>query len=172
MKAPCKFGPPRLFKIWIHLRQYIGADMLFPPILLALWMFILWTYTAPYCVLQAVLPSSPATQFYSTWLYIPVCMYCISFHNILNRQSRSNGKLVSSYWQKFAPLRLFVETIPIYKAVTTENGKMSFKEKRHVQTAINPRSPQCQTEAELLSPPNPPLFSLPSTFKDRRTRAL
>jgi hypothetical protein len=30
----------RLFKIRIRLRQYIGADVLLPPILLALWMFI------------------------------------------------------------------------------------------------------------------------------------
>ncbi len=29
------------------------------------------------------------------------------------------GKLVSSYWLKFATLRLFVETVPIYKAVAT-----------------------------------------------------
>jgi hypothetical protein len=33
------------------------------------------------------------------------------------------GKLVSSYWLKFAPLRLFVETMPIYKAVATGSGK-------------------------------------------------
>jgi hypothetical protein len=44
----------------------------------------------------------------------------------LNRQSRSNGKLVLSYWPKFAPLRLFVETMPIYKAVATGNGKNDF----------------------------------------------
>ncbi len=34
-----------------------------------------------------------------------------------------NGKLVSSYWPKFAALRLFVETMPIYKAVATGNRK-------------------------------------------------
>jgi hypothetical protein len=37
------------------------------------------------------------------------------------------GKLVWSYWLKFATLCLFVETMPIYKAVATGNGKMSFK---------------------------------------------
>ena len=32
-----------------------------------------------------------------------------------------NGKLVSSYWPKFAARPLFVETMPIYKAVATGN---------------------------------------------------
>jgi hypothetical protein len=41
--------------------------------------------------------------------------------HILDTQSGSNGKLVSFYWPKFAALRLFVETIPIYKAVPTGN---------------------------------------------------
>ncbi len=40
---------------------------------------------------------------------------------------------VSPYWLKFAALRLFVETIPIYKAVATGKGKMSFTENGHVQ---------------------------------------
>ncbi len=44
--TPCKFDPPCLFKIWIRLRQYIGADVLFPPILLALWMLISWIVKA------------------------------------------------------------------------------------------------------------------------------
>jgi hypothetical protein len=33
---------------------------------------------------------------------------------------------VSPYWLKFAALRLFVETIPIYKAVATGKGKNEF----------------------------------------------
>ena len=33
---------------------------------------------------------------------------------------------VSSYWLKFAALRLFVETIPIYKAVASGKGNMEF----------------------------------------------
>jgi hypothetical protein len=41
--------------------------------------------------------------------------------HILNTQSGSNGKLVSTYWPKFTALRLFVETMPIYKAVATGN---------------------------------------------------
>ena len=28
--SSCKFDPPRLFKIWIHLRQYIGAVLVSP----------------------------------------------------------------------------------------------------------------------------------------------
>ena len=39
--------------------------------------------------------------------------------HILNTQSGLNGKLVSSYWPNFATLCLFVETMPIYKAVAT-----------------------------------------------------
>jgi hypothetical protein len=41
--------------------------------------------------------------------------------HILNSQSGSNGKLVLSYWPKFTALRLFVETMPIYKAVAAGN---------------------------------------------------
>ncbi len=44
--TPWKFDPPCLFKIWICLCQYIGADVLFPPILLVLWMFISWMVKA------------------------------------------------------------------------------------------------------------------------------
>jgi hypothetical protein len=44
--------------------------------------------------------------------------------HILDSQSR--GKLVSPYWLKFAALRLFVETMPIYKAVTSGNGNIEF----------------------------------------------
>ncbi len=35
---------------------------------------------------------------------------------------------------------------------------MSFTEKGHVQIANNPRSPQCQTEPELLCSSSPPLM--------------
>ncbi len=34
--------------------------------------------------------------------------------------------MVSSYWPKFAALRLFVETIPIYKAVASGNGNKEY----------------------------------------------
>jgi hypothetical protein len=33
---------------------------------------------------------------------------------------------VSPFWLKFAALRLFVETIPIYKAVASGNGRIEF----------------------------------------------
>jgi hypothetical protein len=48
------------------------------------------------------------------------------------------------------PLCLFIETSPNNKAVASGNGNRLFTEKRHVQIANNHRSPQCQTEAELL----------------------
>ncbi len=41
--------------------------------------------------------------------------------------------MVSSYWLKFAVLRLFVETSPINKAVASGNGNILFKEKQYVQ---------------------------------------
>jgi hypothetical protein len=34
--------------------------------------------------------------------------------------------MVSSYWPKFAALRLFIETMPIYNAVASGNGKIEF----------------------------------------------
>jgi hypothetical protein len=53
-----------------------------------------------------------------TWFLDPID--CLKIP-ALNTQSGLNGKLVSSYWPKFAALRLFVETMPIYKAVATGN---------------------------------------------------
>jgi hypothetical protein len=56
--------------------------------------------------------------------YKHVCANTIGVVNvhILNSQSLSNGTQVSSYWLKLAALRLFVEPMPIYKAVATGNG--------------------------------------------------
>jgi hypothetical protein len=45
------------------------------------------------------------------------------------------------------PLCLFIMASPIIKAVAGGNGNRLFTEKRHVQIAKNPGSPQCQTEA-------------------------
>jgi hypothetical protein len=55
-----------------------------------------------------------------------------------------------------SPLCLFVETMPINKAVVSGNGNRILKQTLYVQIANNPRSPQCQTEAELLSSSRPP----------------
>ena len=41
--------------------------------------------------------------------------------------------MVSPYWLKFGALPLIVETIPIYKAVSTGKGNIEFAEKVHVQ---------------------------------------
>jgi hypothetical protein len=38
--------------------------------------------------------------------------------------------MVSPYWLKFAALRLFVETIPIYKAEATGKGNNEYYRKR------------------------------------------
>jgi hypothetical protein len=43
------------------------------------------------------------------------------------------------------PLRLFVLTSPINKAVASGKGIRLFTEKQHVQIKNNPQSPQCWT---------------------------
>jgi hypothetical protein len=60
--------------------------------------------------------------------YKHVCSNTIAVVNvqILNMQSGSNGKLVSSYRPKFTTLRLFLEPMPIYKAVASGNGNKEF----------------------------------------------
>jgi hypothetical protein len=55
-----------------------------------------------------------------------------------------------------SPLCLFIEIMPINKAVASRNGKRMLTKKLPVQIANNPRSPQCQTEVELLSYSRPP----------------
>ncbi len=63
---------------------------------------------------------------YSRYKHVRANTIVVVNVHILNTQSRSNGKLVVSYWPKFAGLRLFVETISIYKAVVTGNGINEF----------------------------------------------
>jgi hypothetical protein len=65
-----------------------------------------------------------------------------------------------------SPHCLFGEIMPINKAVASRNGNRFLTQKLHVQILYNLRSPQCQT-IELINCflPNPPHFSLPSTFK-------
>jgi len=67
-----------------------------------------------------------SAQIYWRWRVISANTIGVVNVHILNRQSRSNGKLVSPYWPKFVTLRLLVETMPIYKAVATGNGKNEF----------------------------------------------
>ncbi len=72
-------------------------------------------------------PANSIRHAYSRYEY--VCANTIGTVNvhILCKQAKwIYGKLVSSYWLKFATLRLFVETMPIYKAVATGNGKNQF----------------------------------------------
>jgi hypothetical protein len=80
---------------------------------------------------------------------------------ILNRHGGSNLRI---FWEVYimsplnilSPLRLFIETMPINKAVERGNGNRILTQKLHVQIANNPQSPQCQTEAQLLSSSRPP----------------
>jgi hypothetical protein len=65
-----------------------------------------------------------------------------------------------------SPLCLFGEIMPINKAVTSRNGNRFLTQKLHVQILYHLRSPQCQTiELKNCFLPDPPHFSLPSTFK-------
>jgi hypothetical protein len=57
--------------------------------------------------------------------------------HILNTQSGWNGKLVSSYRPKFATVRLFVETMPIYKVKQAETERRSFTRKQYVQITLD-----------------------------------
>jgi hypothetical protein len=58
---------------------------------------------------------------YSRYKHVRANTIVVVNVHILNTQSGSNGKLVSSYGPKFSALRLFVETMPIYRAVATGN---------------------------------------------------
>jgi hypothetical protein len=49
---------------------------------------------------------------YSKYKHVRANTISVVNVHILNTQS--DGKLVSSYWSKFATPRLFVETMPIY----------------------------------------------------------
>jgi hypothetical protein len=66
---------------------------------------------------------------YSRYEYLRLRQYSANTIGVVNvyiLNSQSRGKLVSSYWLKFATLRLFIETMPIYKAVATGNRKNEF----------------------------------------------
>ncbi len=58
-------------------------------------------------------------------------------------------------WENWLQFTYF-STHCLYKAMQPETEIISFTEKRHVQIANNPRSPQCQTEPELLCSSPPP----------------
>ncbi len=57
-----------------------------------------------------------------------------------------------------SPLCLFVETLPINKAVASKHGKRILTQEWHVQIANKRRSSQCRTIAELLSSSWPTSF--------------
>ncbi len=117
-------------------------------------------YVNPLQIWSAMLIQDMKTSapIYCRWRVISANTIGVVNVHILNRQSGFNGKLVSSYWLKFAMLRLFVETMHIYKAVATGNGKNEFYREHHVQTANNPRSPQSFTNAQRLLASQPTLF--------------
>jgi hypothetical protein len=55
-------------------------------------------------------------------------------------------------------LCLFLETMPIIKAVASGNVNRFFRGKEHVQKANTPRSPQSYTNGQLLLASQPTLF--------------
>jgi hypothetical protein len=72
--------------------------------------------------------------------------------------------MVSSYGPKFAALRLFVETMPIYNAVATGNKNNELYRERHVHEITLDRHNATLQPNNYLHP-DPSQFSLPSTFK-------
>ncbi len=74
---------------------------------------------------------------------------------------------VSPYWLKFAALRLFIMTMPIQKAVTSRNGTIEFyRETARSNLLITPHRHNAIQNLSYCLLPEPPLFSLPSTYKD------
>jgi hypothetical protein len=65
---------------------------------------------------------------------------------------------------KFSTLFLFVKTSLIDWALAGENGNKEFCRKRQVQVSNSPRSPQFRTKLIYCLLPDPPNFSLLSTF--------
>ncbi len=66
---------------------------------------------------------------------------------------------------KFATLRLVVETMPIYKAVASETEIMSFTANDMFKLQITLDRQNARQKLIYCLQPDPPLFSLPSTFK-------
>ncbi len=69
---------------------------------------------------------------------------------------------VSPYWLKFVALRLFVETIPIYKAVATGKGNNEFYREKTLKITLDRHN--AIQNLNYYDLPDPPRFSLPSTF--------
>ncbi len=67
-------------------------------------------------------PNGQIRLAYSRYKHVRANTICVVKCHILDTQSGSNGKLVSSYWPKFAALRLFIGTMPINKAVASGNS--------------------------------------------------
>jgi hypothetical protein len=74
---------------------------------------------------------------------------------------------VSPYLLKFAALCLFVETIPIYKAVATGKGNNEFyREWTRSNLKFSLDRHNGIQNLNYYDLPDPPRFSLPSTFKN------
>ncbi len=153
------------------LNRQSGVNMLLStiaaPIVLAhLIDFLIWRYYVNPLQIWSAMPiqhMNTSAPIYWRWRDISANTIGVVNVHTLNNQSRGNwSRPIGRNFQRFAySSRQCLFT----KLWQPETEKISFKEKRHVQTANNPRSPQCQIEAELLDPSWPPLFSLPSTFK-------
>jgi hypothetical protein len=64
-------------------------------------------------------PANSIRHAYSRYEYVPANILALTYP--------------FRHYKKFATLRLFVETMPISKAVATETEILSFTEKQHVQ---------------------------------------
>jgi hypothetical protein len=72
------------------------------------------------------------------------------------------------HWLKLAVLLLFVVTMPIQKALASGKGNNEYYRRRtRSKFKITPDRHNAIQSLNYYVLPNPPLFSLPSTFKDR-----
>jgi hypothetical protein len=70
------------------------------------------------------------------------------------------------HYKKFATLRLFVETMPIYKAIASGSGNIEFyRESTCSNLKKKPDRHNGRQKLNYCVLPHPAHFSLPSTFK-------
>jgi hypothetical protein len=92
-----------------------------------------------------------------------------TFHRLLKKIISSANTIGAVITERnvLTPLRLFVVTMPIQKAVASRKGNRLFTDLLQVQIKNNPRSPQWLQKLNYLLLSDPRHFSLPSTFKCR-----
>jgi hypothetical protein len=173
--SSCKFDPPCLFKIWIHLRLYILALTCYFRHAITIgvvnvhimnrhsWSGDVSTFArCSFCFFWGGGGGrGPEKKVLSYWqrLLLSYCMYLIIFTSSIGGADKK-GKPC----KKFAMLCLFIETMPIYKAIATGNRKNEFK----LQITFNCHNARQNLNYCVL--PQPPHFSLPERNRDYKNK--